>query len=74
MTTQAKPVIQLAGDMTGQTHVGYRRTDAPIFHTIACAPGGAMFTIGDHFDTCPICKQHNVELEDFQGFMRSHAS
>ena len=66
--------IMLAGDITGQTHVGYHRNDAPIFHTIARAPGGAMFTIGDHFDTCPICKEHNVTLKDFHAFMRGHAS
>ena len=66
--------ILLAGDMTGQTHIGYRRNDADIFHTIARAPGGAMFTIGDHFDTCSICKGHNVTLNDFHAFMRGHAS
>ena len=66
--------IMLAGDMPGQTHVGYHRDDAKIFHTIARAPGGALFTIGDHFDTCPICKEHDVTLKDFHAFMRQHTS
>ena len=76
-TTATSPgtvTIMLGGDMTGQTHIGYRRNDAEIFHTIARAPGGAVFTIGDHFDTCSICKGHNVTLNDFHAFMRGHAS
>lgn len=74
MNTEPKPKITLAGDMTGQTHIGYPRTDAPIFHTIAAAPGGALFQIGDHFEACPVCKLHSVTLEDFHAFMRRHAS
>jgi hypothetical protein len=69
-----KPKLDLAGNMTGEAHIGYRRSDAPIFHTIARAPGGALFTVGDHFETCPICKQHGVTLKDFQAFMREHSS
>ncbi|HSX22576.1 MAG TPA: hypothetical protein VLE97_07370 [Gaiellaceae bacterium] len=69
-----KPKLDLAGDMTGQTHIGYLRTDAPIFHTIAAAPGGALFQIGDHFEICPVCKEHGVTLSDFQAFMKAQAS
>ena len=83
MTSSSKPAppappepvkLQLAGDMTGQTHIGYERRDAKIFHTIARAPGGAQFAIGNHFDVCPVCKEHSVTLEDFHAFMRTHAS
>ena len=73
--TGPEPVkIMLAGDITGETHIGYLRSDVKIFHTIARAPGGAMFTIGDHFDTCPVCKAHDVKLENFHAFMRQHTS
>lgn len=80
MTSPPKPAppepvkLQLAGDMTGETHIGYERRDVKIFHTIARAPGGALFTIGDHFDVCPVCKEHSVTLENFYAFMLTHAS
>ena len=75
MKSGPEPVkIMLAGDMTGQTHIGYHRSDVEIFHTIARAPGGAMFMVDGHFDTCPVCKEHDVKLEDFHAFMRQHAS
>jgi hypothetical protein len=69
-----KPKLSLAGDMTGENHIGYLRNDGPIFHTIVRAPGGAVFTLGDHFEGCPVCKQHSVTLDDFHAFMRSQSS
>lgn len=69
-----KPPLSLAGDMAGENHIGYLRGDAPVFHTIVRAPGGAAFTLGDHFETCPICKQHGVTLEDFHSFMAGQST
>lgn len=66
-----KPEFKFAPDMAGQGHVGFMRTDASIFHTIARAPQGAIFTVGDHFETCSVCKSHEITEADFIAFMSS---
>lgn len=70
VTVELKALGSLAGDM----NIAYQRTDAPLMHIIAKAPPGAAFTVGDHFDTCPVCKHHNVTYEQFHTFMlKDHA-
>lgn len=63
------PKLELAADYGGQNQIGFKRTDLPLFHTIARAPGGSVFTLDGHFDHCPVCKEHGVTLKHFDEFM-----
>lgn len=67
-----QPKLEICDDYGGQRQVGYGRIDIPaLFHTIARAPGGTFFTIGNHFDNCLTCRHHGVTQSDFDAFMRS---
>ncbi len=65
--------IQIFQVLTGDTAIGYRRRDVPIVHVIHQAPAGARFQIGDHFETCAVCKEHGVTHEVFHTWYVSHA-
>ena len=60
-----KPRLETFGDLTGQVHVGYRRTDLPIVHTIHRAKAGTRFQVADHFRTCLVCRAHQITEADF---------
>ena|ERR1700730_9793472 len=61
--------LEAAVDLENQGHIGFKRRDVPIFHTIVRAPQGAKFTLDGHFDKCDICKAHGVTLSHFNAFM-----
>lgn len=64
--------LKIVDDFGGQRQIGFLRTDlngGKLFHTIVRAPGGAAFTVDEHFETCEVCKAHGVTQEMFHAFM-----
>lgn len=67
-----KVKLEIADDFGGQRQIGFLRTDlngGKLFHTIVRAPGGAAFSVDDHFATCEVCKAHDVTQWMFHAFM-----
>jgi hypothetical protein len=68
------PKLETADDYGGQRQIGFKRTDALLFHTIVRAPGGSVFaaaTVKAHFETCEVCKAHGVTYDAFKAYMRA---
>lgn len=66
----AKPTLKVMDAMVGGLrHIGYVRSDLPVFHSIVAAPGGAVFQVADHFIRCDVCRKHKITEEDFHNFM-----
>lgn len=63
--------LRVFSSLTGDTALGFERTDSPLVHVIAQAPPGTPFEVESHFAVCEVCKAHGVTLADFSRFMRS---
>lgn len=61
----AAPKIAVHGDLEGGMHVGFDRTDVPLFHTIARAEPGTRFSVTAHFANCNVCRMHGFTETDF---------
>lgn len=70
----SKPVLEVFGTMGKDVVIGYQRTDVPMAHELARAPGGALFQLTHPFSTCSVCVEHKVTAEDFDIFMSSRRS
>lgn len=60
--------LQILPSLNGMGNVCYERDDG-IYHIIIQTPPGTVFSVGNHFDLCPICKKHGVTLKDMDYFM-----
>ncbi len=70
-----KPILETFGAPTGETAIGYHRTDGvPIVHVIMQAKPGTKFGVAAHFKICPICKDHGVIEDDFEAYMGGSGS
>jgi len=66
--------LEIFDDLGGQRQIGFVRPDfepSKVVHTIVRAPGGAAFTVDDHFANCEVCKRYGVTQDDFHAFMMS---